>query len=91
LERRLFQWDRQRICSKGEGREDSSPGHSCIACIGESHDQEAMNAIIALIGTLVCVCILFAAWIAFTEHGKDAEDWFRTRWGGSDSREIDNE
>ena len=50
-----------------------------------------MNAVIALLGTLVCVCILFAAWIGLTERGDKAEDWFRTRWGGSDSRSIDNE
>lgn len=47
--------------------------------------------IIFLLTVLVCVCFVFAAWIAFTERGTDLEDWFRKRWGGSDGREIDNE
>jgi archaellum component FlaF (FlaF/FlaG flagellin family) len=47
-----------------------------------------MSNVIALIGTLVCVCILFAAWIAFTERGKGVDDAFRRRWGGSDVREL---
>jgi hypothetical protein len=48
----------------------------------------AMNNVIALLGTLVCVCILFAAWIGLTERGHSTDDWFRKRWGGSDSKSI---
>lgn len=47
-----------------------------------------MNAFIALLGTLVCIAILFAAWIGLTERGRSTDDWFRTRWGGSDAKEL---
>lgn len=43
--------------------------------------------ILKLLAVLICVCIVFAAYIHFTERGKRADN-FRAHWGGSDGRPI---
>ena len=46
---------------------------------------------IYFLAIMIFVCILFAAWIALTENGRDLDDHFRRRWGGSDAKQSDDD